>query len=112
MDLNLANSFLEIDWKFHQSGLTSFQIEVTSRSGDFFNELTHCDGTDMKIIESSSCRIPLITLMSDPFWLRQRDAISVRVIGHTQNTIYGPVYSTDFLQIPGVPLQPEIPEID
>ena len=50
--------------------------------------------------------------MSDPFWLRQRDAISVRVIGLGEGVVSGPVYSSDFVQIPGVPQKPETPEIN
>ena len=49
--------------------------------------------------------------MSDPFWLRQRDAISVRVIGFGEGIVTGLVYSSDFVQIPGVPQKPETPEI-
>jgi len=73
-----------IDWNTpleNGAAITSYIIEILDSTGAWQQDSTYCDGADPTVISSTSCEIPLLTLIDseDNFKLGVADLVVARI---------------------------------
>ena len=59
--------------------ITSYNIEIQSSSGEWIPDTLTCDGSDPIILSTNQCWVPLTTLISSQYSLKQGQPIKVQV---------------------------------
>jgi hypothetical protein len=60
--------------------ITSYTVYLLNSAGVWAQELTYCDGTDLTIVSSASCTIPLDTLTASTFSLNLGDDVLAKFL--------------------------------
>ena len=102
--------------------VTSYKIEIESNLEEcmtkdevhcpYVEDLTHCDGSDPKVIAEKKCQIPLATLMAEPFRLYRGFPINVELIAITASGAETRIYSTSDVAMAGYSLDDTLDDLN
>jgi len=53
-----------------------YTITIRSKTGDFYEDTTNCEGTDLLVRVQRFCDVPLLALRANPYDLLQGDAVA------------------------------------
>jgi len=69
-----------IDWHFPTAlEFSTYRIEIKAKDGEWYKELSECNGGDAQIAAANFCQVQVQTLLAPPFSLMYNDLVYARV---------------------------------